>query len=93
MMKQNILLVIGLITFLLILWNLFISIRITAYLNKKGIPARIAHRRGYIFRYLNVYRQLTIEESGKTGSLYRWFIISFTLFSMTLLSGIIISAA
>lgn len=86
------LILIGIITFALIIWNLSISIQITRELRSRGIQARIAHRRGLIFNYLKIYKELTKEEEGQPGVLYRQFVISFTLFAIFLATGIILSA-
>jgi hypothetical protein len=90
--KNGLVLLVGTITFLLIIWNLLISVRMTEELKKRGIKANIAHRRGLIFKFLSIYREVTIKEDGKTGPLYNQFILSFSLFSVSLIIGIILSA-
>lgn len=92
MTRNELVILMGLITFALILWNLFISIKIVEELKKRGMQVKIAHRRGAIFKHLKTYRDITTEETGKPGPLYNRFIWSFVLFSFCLLVGIIMSA-
>jgi len=91
MSTNDLVILLGTITFFLILWNLLISVRIVNELKKRHIKARIAHRRGLIFKYVRQYKDITLAEDGSIGPLYRPFILSFILFSIGLLTGIIIS--
>ena len=86
---NDILISIGLVCLGLLLWNLWISIQIVKYLNKNNIKAKIAHQRGRIFKFLPVYKRTTIELTGKVGTHYTLFIISFILFSVCLTIGIV----
>ena len=87
----HILIAIGLLALLLIWWNLYVSVLIVKYLKDRGIDARIAHRRGSIFKYLNTYRKLSIKETGKEGNLYQLFYLSFYLMLSTVLIGAVLS--
>lgn len=93
MTKNDLLILIGLITFALILWNLRISMQIADELTKRGIRVRIAHQRGRIFKYLKMYREITAGEAGRPGPLYFRFILSFVLFMTSLFAGIVLSAS
>jgi hypothetical protein len=76
-------LIIGIITLLLIWWNLSVSIKIINYLKNKGKEVSLFNNmifvKGKIFKYLPLYRKVTIEKDGKVGSLYNTFYLSFIL--------------
>lgn len=90
MSNNDLILFIGIISVGLLLWNLWVSIQIVKYLNDNNVNARIAHQRGRIFRFLPVYKKITIEATGKIGPLYSFFVLSFVLFSICLLIGIVL---
>lgn len=92
MVLNDVVILSGVATFILIIWNMIISIRITEELKKRNILAKIAHKRGQIFKYLIVYKDITTKETGKPGPLYNQFIVSFSLFLLSLFTGIIMSA-
>ncbi len=89
---NDLLIVLGIIIFALIIWNLSISIKISNELKKRNIKANIAYRRGLIFKYLKLYKEITVEETGKAGQLYFWFLISFYSYFTLLIIAIILSA-
>jgi hypothetical protein len=86
----------GVITLLLIWWNLWISIKIVKYLNEKGQDASLFRHgffiKGKIFRYLPLYRKLTLEKTGNVGRLYSLFYVSFILMLAVLLIGISVAS-
>ena len=92
MSKHEMTILIGIITALLIIFNLIISIKISLELKKRSIDARLAHRRGIIFKYLKIYKRYKIEENGNPGLLYYLFMITFILFMSFLFLGIILSS-
>ncbi len=92
MINNNVILTIGVISFLFIILNLVVSIRITRELKKRGIDAFIAHRRGLIFKYLKIYKDITVSESGKPGPLYFQFLATFLLYIVILFIGILLVA-
>jgi hypothetical protein len=92
MNKNEVVILIGIITAILIIVNLIISIIISQELKKNKISSEIAHRRGVIFKYLKIYKEITVKNTGKPGSLYFLFIISFVMFMSTLFLGIILSS-
>ncbi|MFC1873534.1 hypothetical protein ACFLW3_01825 [Chloroflexota bacterium] len=55
------------------------SVTITAFLSKRGIKINYLFFRLYIYKYVNQYRKITIEENGKVGPLFYSFIGSFIL--------------
>ncbi len=85
---------IGIATLILIWANLWISIRIIAYLKEKGEDASLFTNRmfikGKIFSYLPLYKKISQETDGKTGPLYYAFYGSFLLFMLLLLIAIIL---
>lgn len=89
MVDNDIIILIGIISLGLLLWNLWISIQIVKYLNENNVKAKIAHQRGRIFKFLPVYKRITIKATGKVGPLYNLFVISFVLFSIFLITGIV----
>jgi hypothetical protein len=92
MSKNEIVILLGILTAILIILNLIVSIIISQVLKKHQISAKIAHGRGAIFKYLKIYKEITVKDSGKPGSLYFLFIISFIMFLSSLFVGIIISS-
>ena len=62
-----------------VLCGVVFSIMITVFLSKRGIKINYLLIRIYIYRYINQYRKITEEESGKVGPLFYPFIVSFIL--------------
>ena len=85
---------IGIIILLFIWWNLWVSVNIVKYLKDKGEDASLFNNKifikGKIFKYLPVYKRLSLEEYGKTGPLYYTFYLSLVLSFIFLLIGLII---
>ena len=88
--------IIGVIALFFIWWNLWVTIEIIKYLKSKGEEVSLfsngIYVRGKIFKYLPLYRKLTIECQGKVGNLYILFYTSFFLFLIFLIFGIIVVA-
>ena len=84
--------ILGVIALFLIWWNLWISIKIVKYLKSKGSDASLfshgIYVKGKIFRYLPLYRKLSIENTGKVGQLYSLFYVSFISMLIVLIFGI-----
>ena len=96
LIMNSLAIIIGLITLCFIWWNLWISIKIIQFLKSKGEEVSLFNNgffiRGKIFKYLPLYRKLTIENQGQTGNLYILFYTSFFLFLIFLIFGIIVVA-
>jgi hypothetical protein len=92
MVHNEVVILLGIITAGLIIINLWISIQISQELKRHHIQANIAHRRGVIFKYLKIYKSITTEKKGRPGSLYYLFLLTFALFMIFLLSGILLSS-
>lgn len=83
----------GCITLLLLWYNLYVSISIVNYLKSKGEEVSLFNGgffiKGKIFRYLPVYREVTIRDTGKTALLYYQFYLSFSLIWVFLILGLL----
>lgn len=90
----NTIITIGLATLILLWMNLWISIRIIAYLKGKGENASLftnwIYVKGKIFRYLPLYKKISKETDGKIGNLYYAFYGTFLLMLLFLIMGIIL---
>lgn len=82
-MMNNTIIFIGLITLIFIWLNLWISTRIINYLKSKGVKASMSRHgifvKGKIFKYLPLYKKISLEHDGKVGHLYYLFYTSFAL--------------
>lgn len=92
MEKDSLVLVLGLVALIFLVWNFTVSARIMNYLKKHGVKVNPATMHFKIFDNASKYKQITRNESGKVGNLYIPFVISFVLFAVVLLSGIIMVA-
>lgn len=92
MTYNSLIIIVGIILFGCILWNLYVSIQIVTYLNENNIESKIAHQRGRIFKFLPLYKKISFEKTGKVGKLYNSFILSFVLYIIFLLIGILLVA-
>lgn len=59
--------------------NVVLTIMVVHALQKRNIPASIIWARFKIVMYLNQYRDVTIQESGKPGPLFYSWIASIDL--------------
>jgi len=66
------------------------SILIIMFLSKRGTKINYLLIRIYIYKYINQYRKITIEETGKVGPLFYSFIISFILALIFAIIGILL---
>ena len=55
------------------------SVMITVFLSRRGIKINYLFIKLYIYKYVNQYRKITIEENGKVGPLFYSYIGSFIL--------------
>jgi hypothetical protein len=69
------------------------SVMITSFLSKRGIKINYLLIRLFLFRYVRQYRQITMEETGQPGPLFRWFIASWGLALLFAIVGIIFEIA
>jgi hypothetical protein len=66
------------------------SIMIASFLSKRGVRINYLFIRLFIFRYVRQYRKITIEETGKPGPLFYWFITSWNLALVFAIVGIVL---
>ena len=71
-------------------WGIATSIMITSFLSKRGIKINYLFIRLFIFRYVRQYRKITIEETGKPGPLFYWFITSWNVALVFAIIGIVL---
>jgi len=90
---NTIVIIIGIIILIFIWWNFWVSIQIVKYIKRKGEKVRLFKNflfvKGKIFKYLPVYKKLTIQENDKVGQLYYYFYLSFILSMFFLGFGIL----
>jgi ABC-type spermidine/putrescine transport system permease subunit II len=68
------------------LWGVVDGILIAAALDRRGIRVNIFLFRVFFFRYLRQYREITLSETGKVGSLYYSFVVAM---NVALVCGIV----
>lgn len=51
--------------------SIYTGVGMVRELRSRGIPANPLFMRWMIYKYMNDYRRVTLEESGEVGSLYR----------------------
>jgi hypothetical protein len=66
------------------------SIMIASFLSKRGVRINYLFIRLFIFRYVRQYRQITMEETGKPGPLFYWFITSWNVALVFAIVGIVL---
>ena len=69
------------------------SILIVAALDKRNIKTNFLWIRLLIFKYVSQYRKITLEETGKVGSLFYLWILSINLALISAVAGLILRAA
>ena len=67
-----------------------VSIMIASFLSKRGIKINYLFLRLFIFKYVRQYRKMTMEETGKPGPLFYWFITAWNLALLLAIIGIIL---
>ena len=71
-------------------WGIAVSFMIASFLSKHGFKINYLFIRLFIFRYVRQYRKITMEETGKPGPLFYWFITSWNLALVFAIVGIIL---
>jgi hypothetical protein len=67
------------------IWNIVTTIRVYDALHRRGVKASLLWLRVLIPWYVERYKRITLQESGRIGLLYYHWIISINL---TLVAGI-----
>jgi len=71
-------------------WGIATSIMITSFLSKRGVKINYLFIRLFIFRYVGQYRRITIEETGKPGPLFYWFLTAWNVALLFAIIGIVL---
>jgi len=71
-------------------WGIVTSIMIASFLSKRGVRINYLFIRLFIFRYVRQYRKITMEETGKPGPLFYWFITSWNVALVFAIVGIVL---
>jgi hypothetical protein len=70
--------------------SLVISFLAASHLSRHGTKINYWDVRFHPLKYVKQYRELTIKENGKTGSLFYAWIVTISLFSVSIISFIVI---
>jgi len=84
--------VLGLALVFLICFVVF-SILIVVDLDKRNIKINFLWMRLFLIKYVNQYRKVTLEESGKVGRLFYLWILSVNLALIFTVVGLILKAS
>lgn len=71
-------------------WGIAASVMIASFLSKHGVRINYLFIRLFIFRYVRQYRRITMEETGKPGPLFYWFITSWNVALVFAIIGIVL---
>ena len=71
-------------------WGIATSIMITSFLSRRGIRINYLFLRLFIFKYVSQYRKITMEETGRPGPLFYWFLTAWNLALLFAIIGIIL---
>lgn len=66
------------------------GVMITAFLEKRGVKTPFYLMRWYVIRNLSRYREVTMQEIGKPGALYYWY-IAFALAALMFAIAMIVA--
>ena len=70
--------------------SLLISFRAASHLSKNGTKINYWDVRFHGLKYIKQYREFTIKEKGKTGSLFYAGLVTISLFSVSIISLVVI---
>ena len=90
---MNMAIVFGIVTLVILWYNLFISNSIVNYLNSNGYQVSLFRKgffvKGKIFKYLPLYKEVSFKKEGKVGRLYYLFYFSLIGVFLFLLLGLL----
>jgi len=72
-----------------VVFNVVITIIIISELQKRNVKVNFFLLRLYIPKYVHQYKKMTLEETGKAGSLFYYWIISINLALILVVIGLI----
>lgn len=70
-------------------FNIVTSIRIIRELEKRNIKINFLFIRFLIFKYVNMYKKITLEENGRIGPLFYYWIYSINSVIVLAIIGLI----
>ena len=65
---------------------------IASFLSRRGVKINYLFINVMILKYIHQYRKITLQETGKTGSLFYSFIISMNLALVLVIIGFVLKA-
>jgi len=71
------------------MFSVVITMIIISELQKRKIKINFFLLRLFIPKYIHQYKKITLEETGKVGALYYWFVVSINLAWMLAVVGFI----
>jgi hypothetical protein len=75
-----------------VFFNVVITMIIISELQKRKVKINFFLLRLYIPKYVHKYKKITLEETGKVGALYYWFVGSINLAWILAVVGFILKA-
>ena len=69
--------------------NIATTIRIVHELTKRDVKINFFLLRLYILKYVNQYRKITLQETGRIGAMYYFWIISINLVLLSAFAALI----
>jgi len=69
--------------------SLLISFKAASHLSKHGTKINYWDVRFHGLKYIKQYREFTIKENGKTGSLYYAWFVTISIFAVSMISLIV----
>ena len=67
------------IAIVFVVWGVISSIIISAFVYKRGVKINVIFIGLLVIKYVNQYKQITLEETGKVGPLFYPCIISINI--------------
>ena len=78
-------------TFISIAWGIVSAMGIANFLQKKGRKINFILINVFIFKYINDYHKITVDENGKVGFWYWSFVISMNIALVCAIIGMMLS--
>lgn len=75
-----------------VLFNVVISMLIVYKLRKRNFKINFFLLRLYIPKYVHQYKEITLQESGRAGILFYWWILSINLALVLFIVALVIKA-
>ena len=57
---------------------------------RRGLPVNWIFLRVLIIKYVSQYRALTVQETGRVGPLFYWFVISMNVALVCVIAGLVV---